>query len=239
MSSHKRQPSAGSLDKLRAGNIEIIGRLPRSSNYTFLVDIKDGDGTTRAVYKPEQGEQDLWDFPPEIYKREVAAFLLSDALGWPNIPPTVMRNDAPFGVGSLQLFMSADFEQHYFTLFEDEKHDAELIRIAVFDVIANNADRKAGHVLHGDDGGIYAIDNGLCFHVEPKLRTVVWEYQNKDVPQELLADIERVSKNLPPRITELLHDAEIASLKQRARDLLADPVLPELLTQRQYPWPMI
>lgn len=239
MSPDKRQQTTDALAKLHAGEIEIVGRLPWSSNFTFLVDIVDRDTKTRAVYKPEQGEQELWDFPPQIYKREVAAFHLSQALGWPNIPPTIERQDAPYDVGSLQLFMPSDFEQHYFTMLETGGYDDVFKQIAVFDIIANNTDRKAGHCLHADDGNVYAIDNGLCFHEEPKLRTVIWEFQNTPVPADMLADISRVAENLPSELLDLLSGTEQEALRLRMAHLIEAPIFPELASQRQYPWPVI
>jgi uncharacterized repeat protein (TIGR03843 family) len=245
MSTHKRQPSADALNRLAAGSIEIVGRLPWSSNSTFLVEVHTDETSIKAVYKPEQGEQELWDFPPQIYKREIAAFEFSQLLGWPNVPPTIERADAPHGVGSLQLFVPADFEQHYFTLMEpnderetDAHHDA-FMRIATFDLVANNTDRKAGHCLLGEDGNIYAIDNGLCFHEDPKLRTVIWDFENTPIPADLLGDLESVENSLPRSMTKWISDAEVEALRARIRDTLENPVFPQLTSQRQYPWPII
>lgn len=236
----KRQPPTRTLTLLSRGEIEITGRLPWSSNFTFLVDVVDNNGTrTSAVYKPLQGEQELWDFPAEIYKREVAAYVLSVALGWPNIPPVVIRENAPYGVGSLQLFIPSDFEQHFFTLFETEKHDSSFESIAAFDIIANNTDRKSGHCLLGNDGEIYAIDNNLCFHEEPKLRTVIWAYANRPVPSTLLAGIERVAKNLPAELSGLMTAPEIEALVMRMNELIDHPIFPAPTSQQQYPWPLI
>jgi uncharacterized repeat protein (TIGR03843 family) len=133
------------LTLLTRGAVNIKGRMPWSSNATFLVEVV-LDGTAGlAVYKPQRGERPLWDFPRGLFKREIAAYLLSEALGWGVVPLTVPRDDGPYGAGSLQLFMDADFEQHYFTLVEDAAHHDRLQRICVFDLVANNADRKAGH----------------------------------------------------------------------------------------------
>jgi uncharacterized repeat protein (TIGR03843 family) len=240
MSAHERPSSAIRLTSLLdGGEITVLGRMPWSSNFTFLVEVRNGDRTERAVYKPVAGEQPLHDFPPELYKREVAAFELSRALGWPRVPETVVVTDAPNGIGSLQQFRPADFEQHYFTLLEDPETHPQLLEIAVFDVIANNADRKAGHCLYGDDGSIYAIDNGLCFHAEPKLRTVIWEFENEPVPEELLADVERVISAIPTVLVSLLTEVERTALTGRMRAMLKDPDLPPLTSQHQYPWPLI
>jgi uncharacterized repeat protein (TIGR03843 family) len=241
MSSDQRQPPTGALNLLVNGSLDIVGRLPWSSNFTFLVDIVGDNDEERmqGVYKPEQGEQELWDFPPHLYKREVAAYELSASLGWPNVPPTVIRANGPAGVGSLQQFIPSDFEQHYFTLYETGQHDDDFLRLAVFDVLANNTDRKAGHCLLGNDGVIYAIDNGLCFHAEPKLRTVIWEFQNTTAPPEILHDIDRVCNSLPTPLEDLLQEQEYTALQARMQHFLEHPVLPELVTQRQYPWPVI
>jgi uncharacterized repeat protein (TIGR03843 family) len=245
MSTDKRQSAARSLSRLAEGELDIVGRLPWSSNFTFLVDVHHEGTTSKAVYKPEQGEQDLWDFPTKIYKREIAAFELSCSLGWPDIPPTIERVEAPYGVGSLQEFVPADFEQHYFTVMEadeengsQEHHDA-FMRIAVFDLVANNTDRKAGHCLIGEDGTIYAIDNGLCFHAEPKLRTVIWDFQGMPIPPPLLEDLQRVAEGLPPSVLQWINEEETAALLRRIGETLENPVFPALTSQRQYPWPII
>ena len=158
-----------------------------ASNATFLVSLDDDDGL--AIYKPGRGERPLWDFPPGLYRREVAAFVLSEALGLHVVPPTVLRPDAPLGEGSLQWFVNADFSEHYFSLYAErpELHD-QLRAIAVFDTIANNTDRKSGHcLLEIGDGSdrVWAIDNGLCFSTEDKLRTVIWEFAGEPLPDEL------------------------------------------------------
>jgi len=164
--------------------------MPWSSNATFLAELALEGTTTLAVYKPERGERPLWDFPRGLYKRELAAWHLSEAFGWGLVPLTVQR-DGPYGEGSFQLFIPADFEQHYFTLRENPAHHGRLQRICLFDLVANNADRKSGHCLLGPDGGIYGVDNGLCFHVEPKLRTVIWDFGGETIPGEMLEDVRR------------------------------------------------
>ena len=136
-------------------------------------------GPVQAVYKPHRGEQSLWDFPDGLYRREVAAYRLSEALGWGLVPPTVLRDDGPFGTGSVQLFLEADYERHYFTLLEDGGREGELEAFCAFDVVANNADRKSGHVLVDADEHLWGIDHGLCFHAQPKLRTVIWDFAER------------------------------------------------------------
>ena len=166
--------------------------MPWSSNHTFLATCALGEEEAAAVYKPGRGERHLWDFPEAIYRREVAAYALSLALGWDLVPATVERHDAPLGPGSLQLFIPADFSQHHFTLVEDEDQHDQLRAICAFDVVANNADRKSGHCILGEDGKVWAIDNGLCFHSEPKLRTVIWEFAGEPLPAALVDDLARV-----------------------------------------------
>lgn len=212
--------------------------MPWSSNATFLVEVTHAGETTLAVYKPERGERPLWDFPRGLFKRELAAWHLSEVLRWGLVPLTVQR-DGPYGEGSLQLFIQADFEQHYFTLHEDPAHRARLQRICLFDLIANNADRKSGHCLLVGDA-IYAIDNGLCFHVEPKLRTVIWDFVGQPVPEPILADLRRfVGRPLPAPLTELLDEDECRALRSRARALLRKGCFPGDVIGHGYPWPLV
>ncbi len=175
MRAQERPQAADPLTVLAEGELALQGRLPWSSNYTFLVEATLGDVTLPGVYKPGRGERPLWDFPTGLYLRERAAYLLSEALGWRLVPETVVR-DGPLGVGSVQRFVPADFREHYFTLLERPEHRAALQAIAAFDLVANNADRKAGHVLLSTDGHIWGCDHGLTFNVENKLRTVIWEF---------------------------------------------------------------
>ncbi len=227
------------LDLLSRGDVGVKGRLPWSSNATFLVEVELGGATALAVYKPERGERPLWDFPRGLFKREVAAYQLSEALGWGLVPLTV-RREGPLGPGSLQLFVSADFEQHYFTLREDPKHHEALRRICAFDLLANNADRKAGHCLLGPDGRIYAVDNGLSFHAEPKLRTVIWDFGGDAIPDASLRDVRRlVDAGLPETLAGLLAPAERKALLARARALLADGHFPVDRGGHRYPWPLV
>ena len=224
---------------LDEGDLEIVGRMPWSSNGTFLAEACRDGRTERGIYKPRKGERPLWDFPLGLYVREAAAYLLSDALGWSVIPYTIVR-DGPLGVGSLQAFVDADFEQHYFTLVEDDRHRADLERICVFDLIANNTDRKSGHCLLGRDGRIYGIDNGLAFHQEFKLRTVLWDFAGDPIPEPLLADVERfVDAGVPPALADLLDTFECDALLTRARAVLREATFPVDHTGRRYPWPLV
>lgn len=242
MSEDERSQAPDHLKVLAKGEIEVIGRLPWSSNRTFMTRCVSGDLELLAVYKPGRGERKLWDFPPCIYRREVAAFELSEILGWEIVPQTVEREDAPYGPGSLQRFVTADFSEHHFTLVEDETNHDGLRTICAFDVVANNADRKSGHCLIDEDGHIWAIDNGLSFHRQPKLRTVIWEFAGEAVPERVLVDLQRVLDDTKALdgMRYLLTGGEIEALRQRIRGLLRArrfPV-PDPDTYH-YPWPLV
>ncbi|MHB1534537.1 MAG: SCO1664 family protein [Acidimicrobiales bacterium] len=243
MSQDQRPPPTDVLSRLASGDIEIQGRMPWSSNGTFLVTAGDphADGEALvAIYKPLRAERPLWDFPDGLYRREVAAYELDRALGWHLVPETVTRTDAPLGLGSLQRFIHADFEEHYFTLLEHERHSRSLRRMATFDVLANNADRKGGHCLVDAEGSIWGIDHGLCFHTQPKLRTVIWDFAGEPVDDETCADIARVlDAGLTPELREVLRADEQAALERRMRALLRRPILPEPRSDHPYPWPLI
>jgi uncharacterized repeat protein (TIGR03843 family) len=231
--------SSTTLELLGRGAISVKGRMPWSSNVTLLAELALGDATALAVYKPQRGERPLWDFPPGLGKREVAAYLLSEALGWALVPPTVLR-EGPHGEGSLQLFVQADFEQHYLTLLERSEHRVRLQQICVFDLLANNADRKSGHCLLGSDGCVYAIDNGLTFHIEPKLRTVIWDFAGESIPRQLLDAIQRLlDAGLPGPLAELLPADEQRALITRGKALVKRTRFPKDATGARYPWPLV
>lgn len=225
---------------LQHGEIALVGLFRESSNSALLVDVTDDDGrTVRGVYKAEEGERPLRDFPPRIYRRERAAYVLSEALGWGLIPTTVLREEGPFGPGSIQRFVDHDPQEHYFTLYDShpETHD-DLRRMAVFDVIANNTDRKAGHVLRGKDGRIWGIDQGLCFSAPDKLRTVIWEFAGEPVPEELIENLAPLAEQLPDELAELLFPVEQMALQLRMQMLLAEPFLPfDETGGYRIPWP--
>jgi uncharacterized repeat protein (TIGR03843 family) len=224
---------------LARGHVTVKGRLPRSSNATFLVEVAHEAGVALAVYKPERGERPLWDFPPGIFRREVAAYLLSEALGWGLVPPTITR-DGPLGEGSLQAFVPADFAQHYFTLRHTAAHGERLRRICAFDLVANNADRKSGHCLLSEDGQIYAVDNGLTFHAEPKLRTVIWDFGGQPVPRAIRADLRGLlERGIPAALAELLEPAELGALLARTRELAHATRFPDDPGGLSYPWPLV
>lgn len=226
---------------LAEGEITVEGRLPWSSNATLLVTVAHGAECVRAVYKPERGERPLWDFPPGLWRREIAAYAVSEALGWSLVPETVARADGPFGEGSVQLFLEdADQQSHYFNLLEDAEHHDDLRRIAVFDLLINNADRKGGHCLRTADGRIYGIDHGLAFRTQPSLRTVIWDFGGERLDDALRADLSRVADAVPDAMDELLTRAERDALQIRARALAETerlPYVPE--DDRPYPWPLV
>jgi hypothetical protein len=234
---------------LAEGRIEIEGRMPWSSNGTFLCTVSPEPAppagtaeapTMAAIYKPLRAERPLWDFPGGLYRREVAAYELAVALGWDMVPQTVERLEAPLGLGSLQRFVNADFEQHYFTLLEEEGHHPALRRMAAFDVLANNADRKGGHCLVDDQGRIWGIDHGLCFHESPKLRTVIWDFAGEDIDDTLVADISAfVDRGVSPALQHLLAAGEADALLHRAQALLRRPRFPAPRHDRPYPWPLV
>jgi uncharacterized repeat protein (TIGR03843 family) len=236
-----RVDPAAALDILRSGRVEVLGRMPWSSNATLLVEVHHGGTCLRAVYKPRRGERPLWDFPSGLDRREVAAYELSSWLGWGIVPETVLRDDGlPFGVGSLQRFVPFDVEAHYFTLLEEPHRHPALRTIGCFDLLANSADRKGGHCLAGDDGRVWAIDNGLTFHHEPKLRTVIWDFAGEVVPDDLLTGVRRlVEEGGPASLAGLLDDDERSALVERAAEVVDDGTFPFDATGRRYPWPLV
>lgn len=236
------------LTLLGKGDLELAGLMPWSSNYTFLGAVSDASGASaQVVYKPIRGERPLWDFPRgSLAKREVAAYVVCRALGWDLIPPTVLRG-GPHGRGSVQLYVECAQDEHFFTFREDPAFRHSLQALALFDIVANNADRKGGHCLKAGDSCIVAIDQGLCFHVEPKLRTVIWDYASEPIPADLLADLKRLSEELSrsdslivQQLKELLYDGEIAALQQRTDMLVGVGCFPDPPEDRRpYPWPLI
>jgi uncharacterized repeat protein (TIGR03843 family) len=231
---------------LARGELEIMGLMPGSSNYTFLVTAhgENGERDVMGIYKPRRGEIPLWDFPRgTLAQREVAAYVVARWLGWPLVPPTVLR-DGPEGIGSVQLFIPFDPDEHYFTL--QEAHADAFRDVALFDAVVNNADRKAGHCLRARDGRIFLIDHGVCFNEEPKLRTVIWEYLDEPIPAGRLDDLRRLAgaltepnHDLRRELETLLSTAEIDATRTRAEVLLDSQTFPEPGSERPYPWPPI
>lgn len=231
------------LEFLLESELDIEGRMPWSSNGTWLVNLvgtDDGTGSPRrAIYKPHAHERPLWDFPDGLYLREVASYELSNHLGWNLVPPTVLR-DGPHGTGSVQLFIEADFEQHYFTLVEADRNLDDFRALCAFDVVSNNTDRKSGHCLIGPDERIHAIDNGLSFHAEFKLRTVIWDFAGELIPAHLIADLlTLIEQGLPDSVAELIDPFERDAVLARARGLVQNGVFPTDPSGRRYPWPLV
>jgi len=232
-----------STDVLRTGDLEVLGRMPWSSNGTFLGCVHGDDADVEVIYKPRRGERPLWDFPTgTLCAREVASFELSEALGWSIVPDTVLR-DGPLGVGSVQRFVDHDPEEHYFTLLEE--HADEFRRFAVFDVLANNADRKSGHCLRARGGRhVWGIDHGLTFHPGEKLRTVIWDFAGEKLTREACDAVTSVrvalDGGLGRRLADLLSPYEVDALASRAEQLLRAGRLPEPEPgYHSVPWPLV
>ncbi len=233
------------LALLEKGDIDLEGQFLWGSNYTLLVDVTHEGETRQAVYKPSRGERPLWDFPrASLAMREVAAYLVSEHIGWKFVPPTVYRSDGPLGEGSLQLFVEHDPEYHYFNF---KREDTQRLRpVALFDFLINNADRKGGHILVSDDAHIWLIDHGICFHQDPKLRTVLWDFAGEPLPEALCADLQRFRRQIEPespfyqQIRRYLSPGEIRAMSRRADWLLESGVFPQPPKHaRPYPWPLI
>ena len=223
---------------------KILGLLHGASNYTFLAQLgPHRPSGLRVVYKPAKGESPLWDFDAgTLYQREVAAYELSKVLGWPRIPPTVARRKAPHGVGAVQLFIEAD-GRHF--LGANQAPMETWMQVALFDVITNNADRKSGHCLFDKDDNVWVIDHGLTFHVDQKLRTVIWDFAGRELPQEVCGDVERTlieaeRGTLARWLGTLLSPGENRVLKRRLRGVL-DPKwrFPEPTSAWSIPWPPV
>lgn len=233
------------LTLLANGELEVQGMLPWSSNYTLLTSVRADSLQGLAVYKPRRGERPLWDFPRgTLCQREVAAYVLSAALGWSLVPPTVLR-DGPYGVGSLQLFIDADQEAHLFTMQKEGAFEQAIERLAAFDVLANNADRKSGHCLRGNDGRLWAIDHGICFHSEPKLRTVLWDYAGRPLRRDILDNLRALrarwksGDEIAELMASLLAADELRALRKRLDRLVDSGRHPDPGPGRNIPWPPV
>lgn len=229
------------LDHLETGDVEVLGLLPYSSNYVFLTRVERGDVSLLTIYKPTKGERPLWDFPAgSLAAREAAAYVVSEAGGWGFVPPTILRSDAPLGPGSLQVFIEHDPERHYFVLFEERGE--EFAAFAAFDIVVNNADRKAGHVLEDGGGRLWGVDHGLTFNEEPKLRTVIWEFGGTEVPPAELERLRTLRREWPEterRLENLIERSEIEATVARLDSLLERPVFPEPTSRHHLPWPLV
>ena len=247
-----------SFDLLRAGELSLHGRLTAASNATFQGSVcQDGESAT-VVYKPVQGERPLWDFPDgTLAQREFAAYVVSEALGWSVVPPTLLR-DGPLGEGMVQLWVDEverpDGEAELVDIVPegrvpkgwvgvlealDRRHNpvtlvhAEvdaLRRMAVFDAIVNNADRKGGHVLDAGDGRVFGVDHGVTFNADDKLRTVLWGWAGTPVPPELLEDVKRLSDELAGKLgtelNQLITRVELTATRERCHTLVKTGMFP-------------
>ncbi len=214
--------------------------VPWGSNYTFAVVLDDPsneDEQTIGIYKPRAGEAPLWDFPSgTLFQREYAAYVVSQSLGWDFIPCTVIR-DGPHGIGTVQLYIEPEERLHYSVLREE--HRAEMQRMVVFDIVTNNADRKASHFFRGaNDRKIWGIDHGLTFNIHPKLRTVIWDFIGEPIDSELLDALTRlyVDTDLPAQLSPHLDPLEIEALRGRAARLVDEALFPELSSRRNIPY---
>ncbi len=233
------------LEVLQKGTIESeYGVMRWSSNYTFLLSITHEDLNTLAVYKPRKGERPLWDFPDgTLCNREVASFLTSRELGWQIVPPTVLR-DGPHGIGSVQFYVDHDANTNYFSFTEALR--PQLRRIAAFDAIVNNADRKGGHCLVDRQDHVWGIDHGITFNTDHKLRTVIWDFAGEPVPDDLLANLEDLCGKLEDpnspyskALCDLIDGAEVRAFKGRVRRLLQQKRFPVPGAGPNYPWPPV
>jgi len=235
------------LTMLNCGDVQTEHGLMRwGSNYTFLVTVREDDTAFLGVYKPRMGERPLWDFPDgTLCQRETAAYTLSEALGWHIVPPTVLR-DGPRGIGSVQVFINHDPNRHYFTFDNDGDKVPQLQRMALFDALANNADRKGGHCLVDENERIWGIDHGLTFHSMTKLRTVIWDYAGQPIPQPLLSDLSELCGKLDDpqdayyqALDKLLSQAEMGALRRRINGLLQNGTYPMPGPGPNRPWPAV
>jgi uncharacterized repeat protein (TIGR03843 family) len=237
------------LHALKYGDLTVRGEFLWGSNYTFLAQIECESLALKGVYKPSRGEQPLWDFPAaSLARREVAAFLVSEALSWNLVPPTVYRKNGPLGAGSLQLFIEHDPEKHYFNFTDEDRQ--RLRSVVLFDLLINNADRKASHILLDQQNRLWGIDHGLCFHVEDKLRTVIWDFVGESVPDKLITDLVEFkehlqspgesSNSLVAQLVPFLNRNEIKALASRAKMFAERGYFPAPDPgRRQFPWPQI
>lgn len=242
-----RLTEADAVRTLAGGAMQEQGLLPYSSNHSFLVTVAENGLVLPAVYKPQRGESPLWDFEwGSLCKRETAAYEISRLLDWNLVPPTVLRSGTR-GLGSVQLYIDNDDEEHYFTIHADALCAPALRRIALFDYVINNADRKSGHCLASSDRRIWAIDHGVCFHAEYKLRTVIWEFSDMVIDPDLLEDLTRFHAQLCDEgsgasqiLCRLLSATERVALLDRVDDLLRSRRFPAPdMYRRNYPWPPI
>jgi uncharacterized repeat protein (TIGR03843 family) len=237
------------LSVLSQGEVTVKGEFMWGSNYTFLAQVEQDGKILQAVYKPIRGERPLWDFPSSsLARREVAAFLVSEALGWNFVPATIYRKHGPLGSGSLQLYIDHDPEYHYFNFSPEDRQ--RLRPVVLFDMLINNADRKGSHILCGMDNRLWLIDHGVCFHVEDKLRTVIWDFVGEPVPETLCSDLWNFREKLQPsngkpsvlaeNLLKYINHDEIKALLKRAEFLTEIGIFPPPDPgRRAFPWPQV
>lgn len=238
-------PTLDPINILAEGELNLEGEFIWGSNYTFLVKATlDGEGVT-GVYKPSRGERPLWDFPPaSLAHREVAAYLVSKALGWDLVPATVYRSDGPAGAGSIQLYIEHDPNYHYFNFLPEDRQ--RLKPTVLYDYIVNNADRKGSHLLVDPENRIWLIDHGICFHEEDKLRTVIWDFCGEPIPPKLSQDIQqfnmrlKADQELMADLQQHLSQVEIRMLEARSGWLAGVSRFPNPpANRRAHPWPPV
>jgi len=224
------EADADALDLLTRGTLEVEGRLVVASNATLYCTVRNGDREAACVYKPVAGERPLWDFPAgSLAGREVSAYLVSSAAGWHLVPPTIFR-DGPFGPGMCQLWIESDEAVDIITLARSNDHPA-LRQMAVFDAVVNNADRKIGHLLPDRDGRLYGCDHGVCFGEDYKLRTVLWQWRGRSLPETAIEALHRLRRalaggDLGPQLSRWLSPAEVEATGERVELLLQHRVHP-------------
>jgi hypothetical protein len=233
------------LELLTHGDLHIEGMLPYSSNYTLLTSVERQGTRVLAVYKPRRGERPLWDFPRgTLYQREVCAYIISEALNFALVPPTIVR-DGPYGIGALQLFIENDEDSHLLTMFKSGDYEEAILRLAAFDYLINNADRKSGHCLKGLDNRLWAIDHGICFHHEYKLRTVLWDFVGQPFPPDILQALCHLQEQLrqPSEIcttlSRMLDEVEMKALRRRLHHMVRSGAYPNPGPGPNIPWPPV
>lgn len=234
--------TADILERLRGGDLELVERMPWSSNATFLGLVTGAGDDLLVIYKPRRGERPLWDFPAgTLALREVATFEVSEVAGWQIVPPTILRPDGPFGEGMVQLFVDHDPDEHFLEL--RDAYADRFREFAALDVVANNADRKSGHCIRDERDHIWGIDHGVTFHRHRKLRTVIWDYAGERLSASVADGLCRVDAalddDLGARMAGLLSPDELAAFRARVRRLLEDGVYPEPRGDYPYPWPLV
>lgn len=229
------------LELLEGGDLELVGRITRASNATFLGWVRAEGRELAVVYKPRTGERPLWDFPAgTLCLREVAAYRVSESLGWQIVPATTFRQ-GPLGEGMVQRFVDHDPGRHYLVL--RDLYPGRFQQFAAFDAVVNNADRKAGHCLEDPAGHVWGVDHGVTFHADPKLRTVIWDFAGRSLDGELGADLARLAADLEDglgsRLAGLLSGRELEALRSRVEALRRVGVLPAPGDGYPYPWPLV